>query len=165
VSGPGGRKVDEGETIFQKSLGWKIRSMGGVAEERYDERPLETLLRENYFGETKMSDAVTEMVLTSYDLHSSAPFIFKRSYAREKREWDYAMWKVARATSAAPTYFEPFESGRSTSRRGRPRPRRTAASLRTTRRSAPMSKRLTCGDLRPKSSFVRSEPARNGIDD
>lgn len=101
--------VEEGETIFQESLCWRIRSMGGVAEERYDERPLERLLRDKYFGETKISEAVTEMVVTSYDLHRSAPFIFKRSYAQERREWDHPMWAIARATSAAPTYFEPFE--------------------------------------------------------
>ena len=101
--------LDEGETIFQQSRAWQIRSLGGFVEERYDEQPLERLLRDKYFGETKLSQAVTEMVLTSYDLYNSAPFIFKRSYARDRREWDYPMWGIARATSAAPTYFEPFE--------------------------------------------------------
>ncbi len=100
--------VDEGETIFEKSRAWRIRSLGGLTEERYDERPLERLLRDKYFGETKLSQGITEMILTSYDLYNSAPFIFKRSYARDKREWDYPMWGIARATSAAPTYFEPF---------------------------------------------------------
>jgi patatin-like phospholipase/acyl hydrolase len=100
--------ANEGETIFPRSLAWRIRSFGGIAEERYDEKPLEGLLRDRYFGETKVSEALTELVITAYDARASAPFIFKRSYARAKPEWDYPMWWAARATSAAPTYFEPF---------------------------------------------------------
>jgi uncharacterized protein len=98
----------EGETIFHDSIGWRIRSLGGLAEERYDEAPFERILREKYFGDTPLSAAVTELVITAYDLHASAPFIFKRSYAKREKSWDYPMWWVARSTSAAPTYFEPF---------------------------------------------------------
>jgi patatin-like phospholipase/acyl hydrolase len=99
---------DEGERIFHRSRLWEIRSLGGLADNRYPEGPLEEVLRDHYFGETPMSTAVTEVILTSYDLYGSEPFIFKRSYAREKPEWDYPMWWVARSTSAAPTYFDPF---------------------------------------------------------
>jgi patatin-like phospholipase/acyl hydrolase len=100
--------AEEGDVIFAQSTLWKIRSLGGLAEERYDERPLEGLLRDKYFGETMTSEALAELVITSYDLHTSHPFFFKRSYAQERTDWDYPMWWVARSTSAAPTYFEPF---------------------------------------------------------
>jgi uncharacterized protein len=99
----------EGDRIFHKSRLWQIRSLNGLADNRYPEGPLEAVLRDRYFGDTPMSAALTEVILTSYDLYESAPFIFKRSYAREKPEWDYPMWWVARSTSAAPTYFDPFE--------------------------------------------------------
>ena len=99
--------AENGDEIFHQSLLWKVRSLGGLAEERYDEGPLERVLQA-YFGDTRFSQALTEVTITSYDLYGSAPFFLKRSYSREKPEWDYPMWWTARATSAAPTYFEPF---------------------------------------------------------
>jgi patatin-like phospholipase/acyl hydrolase len=99
----------EGEVIFHQSALWQIRALGGLADNRYPEGPIENVLRDRYFGDTPVSSACTEVVLTSYDLHESAPFLFKRSYARQKPEWDYPMWWAARSTSAAPTYFDPFE--------------------------------------------------------
>ncbi len=100
--------VRHGDEIFPRSRLWQIRSLGGVAEERYDEGPLERVLRDRYFGETRLSSATSEVIITSYDLFASHPFIFKRSYALQRPEWDYPMWWVGRSTSAAPTYFEPF---------------------------------------------------------
>jgi uncharacterized protein len=100
--------AERGDDIFHDSLLWKIRSLGGLAEERYDEKPLEKVLKD-YFGDARLSEALTEFSITSYDLYESHPFFMKRSYSKEKPEWDYPMWWAARATSAAPTYFEPFE--------------------------------------------------------
>jgi len=97
----------EGDTIFPRSLLGRIHALGGIADERYDERPLEGLLQDR-FGEMPLSEALTEVLITSYDVFDSHPFLFKRAYARERPEWNYPMWWVARATSAAPTYFEPF---------------------------------------------------------
>jgi uncharacterized protein len=41
--------AEEGDVIFHQSKLWRVRSLGGLAEERYDERPLERLLRDTYF--------------------------------------------------------------------------------------------------------------------
>jgi predicted acylesterase/phospholipase RssA len=101
--------LDHGETIFPGSVLWKMRSLGGLIDERYDAGPLERLLRER-FGETRLSGALTDVVVPSYDLSQPAPFFFKRVYARdEAHTWDVETWRVARATSAAPTYFDPAE--------------------------------------------------------
>ncbi|MBW4675206.1 MAG: patatin-like phospholipase family protein [Desmonostoc geniculatum HA4340-LM1] len=63
-----------------------------------------------YFQETKLSEALKEVLITSYDIEKRSPYFFRRSQARAKPNlYDFPMAKVARATSAAPTYFEPLK--------------------------------------------------------
>jgi Patatin-like phospholipase len=50
---------------------------------------------------------VTEVLITSYDLESRDSWFFARHKAREEASYDFPMCEVARATSAAPTYFRP----------------------------------------------------------
>jgi predicted acylesterase/phospholipase RssA len=104
-----GLYVDHGRQIFPDSLLLKARTLAGLADPRYSPEPLEELLRER-FADTKLSQALTEVVVPTYDLSRPGPFFFKRSYARdESHSWDIDMAKAARATSAAPTYFDPAQ--------------------------------------------------------
>lgn len=99
--------MEQGDTIFPDSILLKARTLWGLADVRYPAGPLETLLTDR-FGETPLSEALTEVVIPSYDLSAPGPFFFKREYAQSKAHaWDVPMAKVARATSAAPTYFDP----------------------------------------------------------
>jgi len=93
----------KGEIIFDADS-W---TMLGFADEKYDEAGIERVLEE-YFGETRMSDAIAEVLVTSYDMHSRSPFFFKRNKAQSDPARNFPMKKAARATSAAPTYFEPL---------------------------------------------------------
>jgi predicted acylesterase/phospholipase RssA len=99
--------VQHGRELFPDQLLLKARTLFGLAEPRYPADAVEALMHER-FGDTKLSQALTEVVIPAYDLSAPAPFFFKRSYAREEgRGWDVDMAVVARATSAAPTYFDP----------------------------------------------------------
>jgi len=100
--------VERGPEIFKRSLLHEIRALGGIIDEKYPDTGLEAVLK-RYFGETKLSEALVEVLVTSYDLEGRDPLFFKRRKAIATSEDDYEMWKVARATAAAPTYFEPLK--------------------------------------------------------
>jgi patatin-like phospholipase/acyl hydrolase len=92
-----------GKDIFSRSL-WKgVSSVGGIAEEKYSAEGLEKVLEE-YFGNEPLGMALTDVLITSYDIQNREPHFFKSWRDKWK---SVEMRHVARATSAAPTYFEP----------------------------------------------------------
>jgi len=97
----------EGGRIFSRSVWHRIHAIGHVAEEKYPSDGIETVL-DRYFGEARLKDAVTDVLITSYEIEKRLPFFFKSANAKTKLGYDFPMKKVARATSAAPTYFEPL---------------------------------------------------------
>jgi uncharacterized protein len=98
--------LDHGGEIFRSSLAHRLATAGGLLGVRYPAGPIEAVL-EDRFGDTKLSEALTEVVVPSYDLSQPAPFFFKRRYGRDDPSLDVRMAAAARATSAAPTYFDP----------------------------------------------------------
>ncbi|MDD9893500.1 MAG: CBASS cGAMP-activated phospholipase [Gammaproteobacteria bacterium] len=92
-----------GHEIFPRSLWRGVSSVGGLTDEKYSHKGLESVLEE-YFGNQTVSSSLTNVVITSYDIENRTP-LFIKSW-REQFE-DIEMRHAARATSAAPTYFEP----------------------------------------------------------
>ena len=100
----------EGEKIFARP-GWhQILSVGGVADAKYPLKGIEEVAKK-YFKDVHLAEALTEVLVTAYEIERRGPWFFKRRHARDKnREGDnFLMRDVARATSAAPTYFEPLQ--------------------------------------------------------
>jgi uncharacterized protein len=100
--------VQEGPKIFHRNLVKRIRSVGGWIDERYDDDGLNAAL-ERYLGDTRLSAALTDVFVTAYDIHDRFAFFFRSARARTDPTYDFAMMRVARATAAAPSYFEPAE--------------------------------------------------------
>ncbi|MDX2175561.1 MAG: patatin-like phospholipase family protein [Candidatus Sumerlaeia bacterium] len=92
-----------GKDIFARSF-WKgVSSAGGVTDEKYSHKGLEAVLEE-YFEREPMGSALRDVFVTSYDIQQRTP-TFIKSWKAEHRSMQ--MRHAARATSAAPTYFEP----------------------------------------------------------
>jgi patatin-like phospholipase/acyl hydrolase len=96
----------EGENIFSSTFWHKLASLGSLGDQKYPSKGVEEVLQ-RYFGETKLSESLSSVLVPSYEIERRVPFFFKSHSARRQATHDFPMWQVARATSAAPTYFEP----------------------------------------------------------
>ena len=97
--------LERGDEIFDVSV-WKRLSAGnGVWDEKYSADELEKALEE-YLGELKLSELLKPCLITSYNIRKRKTHFFKQHKAKESIKDDFLVRDVARATSAAPTYFE-----------------------------------------------------------
>lgn len=95
--------TEYGRHIFGRSF-WKgVSSVGGLADEKYSHEPLAGTLG-LYFKAARMHEALTHVFVSAYDIAYRKPFFIK-SWKEETAL--ITMKAAARATSAAPTYFEP----------------------------------------------------------
>lgn len=98
--------TEKGQTIFGRSLWHRLITLFGLLGSKYAVRGLDQTLHA-YFGESRLKDAVAEVLITSYDLESRDAWFLARHKARTDGTSDFKMVDIARATSAAPTYFRP----------------------------------------------------------
>ncbi len=98
--------VEEGPKIFSRSVWHRLRSAGSMLDERYPAQAVEDAL-DRYFGEARLKEALTDVLITSYEIERRIPWFFRSRRARLRPDYDFPMKQVVRATSAAPTYFEP----------------------------------------------------------
>lgn len=95
-----------GPSIFARDPIHRAATLESLAGPRFDGAPLRRALDE-FFGDTMLSAALRDVLVTSYDIERREPFFFKSHHARVRTERDYRMRDVAAATAAGPTYFEP----------------------------------------------------------
>jgi patatin-like phospholipase/acyl hydrolase len=97
--------VDQGPAIFRKHWYTWFTDLFGP---KYSAAPLEKVLQ-TAFREVRFSTALTRLLISSYDLQKQLPFFFKSDRIIEPGDaWDWPIATIARATSAAPTFFPPL---------------------------------------------------------
>lgn len=72
---------DEGNTIFDRSLLKRVRSLDGIADERYHEGPLEQILM-RLFRAAQLKNTRCDLIITAYDIEQRTPYLFKSHQAR-----------------------------------------------------------------------------------
>src|SRR4028119_1295248 len=63
----------EGEKIFDRPTWHRIHSVGGLAEEKCPSKGIEDVTRE-YFGDVRLAEALTEVLITAYEIEGRAPW-------------------------------------------------------------------------------------------
>lgn len=94
-----------GSEIFRRER-WR-QTLSWVYGPSYSPRTLENILDE-YAGDTLLSQAVTGLLVTAWELQTRTAWFFRSAQAKNHPETDRPMRFIARATSAAPTYFPPL---------------------------------------------------------
>jgi patatin-like phospholipase/acyl hydrolase len=93
----------EGKDIFANPLG--IASLRRIFRSKFDSAPLVAALQRT-FGEKRFGDSTKRLIIPSYNLGEDDVYIFRTAHnPRLRRDYKVPAWKVAQATSAAPTYF------------------------------------------------------------
>jgi uncharacterized protein len=97
--------VKSGPKIFPNSMGAKTKHFFKI---KYNADALECSLKD-CFGRKTLADCFKRLVIPSYNIGEDDIYLFKTPHhKRLTRDWKIPLWKVAMATSAAPTYFPAF---------------------------------------------------------
>ncbi len=99
---------NQGPKIFDRNVFKTLESVFAIEDEKYPRENLESAL-DHYLGEARLRDALTDLLIASYETEQRFPFFFKRRRALEDPAYDFPIREVAYATAAAPTYFEPLK--------------------------------------------------------
>jgi patatin-like phospholipase/acyl hydrolase len=99
---------EEGPKIFARDLLQRVGTSDGLLDEKYDAAALDRAL-DRFLSDKRLSESRPDLIVPAYNMTDPGPHFFKSRNAREDPEEDFPLSVVARATSAAPTYFEPLE--------------------------------------------------------
>lgn len=95
--------LTQGSQIFPGWFG--VKRVQHWVMRKFSQRPLMEALQ-NCFKDRRLADSRKRLVIPAYNLGEDDVYIFRTPHAeRLKRDYKVPAWKVALATSAAPTFF------------------------------------------------------------
>jgi len=97
--------TQNGESIFDVSIWKRLKSMGGMTDEKYSSRKLEKLLDEK-IGDIRLGDVVKPLMITAYDLRNREARLYSYTDAQDPIR-NFYLKDLCRASAAIPSYFEP----------------------------------------------------------
>ncbi len=103
--------TESGPTIFRRP-----RHARRLFRPKYDRQVLDEILREHFGEAVRLNDLGRSVCVTAHELVTGTTRVFKDDH-HEALRWggEQLVWKVAAATSAAPTYFAPVQLGQADS--------------------------------------------------
>ena len=97
--------VNEGAKIFGNTLGWR-RLLQWIFRKFPHDRLRKSIRAESAFGDKLLGESNKRLVIPAYNLGADQVRVFKTPHhPRLTTDLHIPAWKVALATSAAPTYF------------------------------------------------------------
>lgn len=103
----GGAIFDQRKSAWLSNLVGKINPpISDIISKPYPVKTIEKLLKQ-YFGDSRLDDTLSEVLITTYDLKKRKPFYFSSRLAKSDPNENRLIYEVTRSTSAAPTFFEP----------------------------------------------------------
>lgn len=97
--------LKNGGQIFYTPVFKRLRTLGGTFDEKYPSENIDEVLKQ-YFGDLELKQLIKPCLIPAYDVFDSKAHFFTQHDARLSEGRNYLVREVARATSAAPSYFE-----------------------------------------------------------
>ncbi|MFT3679092.1 MAG: patatin-like phospholipase family protein [Ferruginibacter sp.] len=98
--------LNNGGDIFHTGLLENLSRGFGLFDEKYSVKALERELKK-FFGDNNLDEFIKPCLITSYEITERNAHFFTSIDAKCDAMYNFKVHDVARATSAAPTYFEP----------------------------------------------------------
>ncbi|MBN1768091.1 MAG: patatin-like phospholipase family protein [Prolixibacteraceae bacterium] len=97
-----------GGEIFSMPFYRKILNPFGLFESKYPATNIEKVLKK-YFNNTALNELLKPCIVTAYDFSTRRTYFFNQKDPQKGEDRNFLVRDIARATSAAPTYFPPVE--------------------------------------------------------
>lgn len=95
--------LQEGPKIFPRWFG--LKSLQHWATSKFSAVHLDAALK-RYFQDKRLGDSAKRLLIPAYDLSNDDVYLFRTAHHKNLRhDYKTAAWKIAKATSAAPTFF------------------------------------------------------------
>lgn len=100
--------AENSDDVFPPQYGIFSAIKNALFDEKYNHEGLKRTLQQ-YLGDAQLDDVLphVDVIIPSYDLTERKPRFFKSSRLEDRH---YFMWQIGLATTAAPTYFEPYHA-------------------------------------------------------